>query len=196
MRPLLAARLSRALVACYPPRWKQRYREEVLDVLDQHQASSRTVLSLAGGALTAHLDPGYRMGRPVIKNKAVRALLIAAAGCMAVIALVYGVFTYTDVNQLIGDLVWHPGHAEGDTVLVLTPDQRLLATLEGGEPDTAVVTLMSVGPAGLRQLSSFEGGITVAIAPDVATRWPRPGTAGKPRCGMWPGPAIRPCWRY
>ena len=166
MRPLLAARLSRALVACYPPRWKERYREEMLEVLDQHQASSRTVLSLAGGALTAHLDPSYRTGRPVIKNKAVRALLIAAAGCMAVIALVYGVFTYTDVNQLIGDLVRHPGHAEGDVALVLTPDQRLLATLEGGEPDTAVVTLMSVGPAGLRQLSSFEGGITVAIAPD------------------------------
>jgi hypothetical protein len=58
----------------------------MLDVLDQHRASSRTVLSLAGGALTAHLDPGYRMGRPVIKNKAVQALLIAAAGCMAVIA--------------------------------------------------------------------------------------------------------------
>ena len=126
MRPLLAARLSRALVACYPPRWKQRYGEEMLDVLDQHQASSRTVLSLAGGALTAHLDPSYRMGRPVIKNKAVRALLIAAAGCMAVIALVYGVFTYTDVNQLIGDLVLasrarrrrrrpgaHPGSAPG-----------------------------------------------------------------------------------
>ena len=53
MRPLLAARLSRALVACYPPRWKQRYREEMLEVLDQHQASPRTVLSLAGGALTA-----------------------------------------------------------------------------------------------------------------------------------------------
>jgi hypothetical protein len=80
----------------------------MLEVLDQHQAGSRTVLSLAGGALTAHLDPSYRMGRPVIKNKAVRALLIAAAGCMAVIALVYGVFTYTDVNKLIGDLVWHP----------------------------------------------------------------------------------------
>ena len=105
MRSFLAARLSRALVACYPPRWKQRYREEMLDVLDQHQASPRTVLSLAGGALTAHLDPSYRMGRPVIKNNAVRALLIAAAGCMAVIALVHGVFTYTDVNQLIGDLV-------------------------------------------------------------------------------------------
>ena len=135
MRPPLAARLSRALVASYPPRWKQRYREEMLEVLDQHKASC-AVLSLASGALTAHLDPSYRMGRPVIKNKAVRALLIAAAGCMAVIALVYGVFTYTDVNQLIGDLVWHPGHAEGDVALVLTPDQRLLATGDrAGQPD-------------------------------------------------------------
>ena len=168
MRPLLAARLSRALVACYPPRWKQRYREEMLDVLDQHRASPRTVLSLAGGAVTAHVDPGYRLEKPVIriKNNAARAVLIAVAGCTAVIALLYGLFTYTDVNQLIGDLVWHPGYADGDVALVLTPDQRLLATLEGGEPDTAVVTLMSVGPAGLRQLSSFEGGITVAIAPD------------------------------
>jgi hypothetical protein len=62
MRPLLAVRLSRALVACYPPRWKQRYREEMLEVLDQHQAGSRTVLSLAGGALTAHLTPATGWG--------------------------------------------------------------------------------------------------------------------------------------
>ena len=168
MRPLLAARLSRALVACYPPRWKQRYREEMLEVLDQHQASPRTVLSLVGGAVSAHLDPGYRMEKPVIriKNKAVRAALIAVVGCAAVITLVYSLFTYTNVQLLIGNLVWHPGYAEGDVALVLTPDQRLLATLEGGEPDTATATLWSVGRAGARRLSSFEGGITVAIAPD------------------------------
>jgi hypothetical protein len=43
-----------------------------------------------------------------------------------------------------------------------------------GEPDdlgrfadpSVVITLWSVGRAGLRRLSSFEGGITVAIAPD------------------------------
>lgn len=86
-----AGRLCRALVGCYPPRWQQRYREEILDVLDQHQASARTVLSLAGGAL---------------------------------------------------------------------------ATEVGGEPTTAVVTLWSLEPGRLRRLSAFEGGITVAIAPD------------------------------
>ena len=65
----LAARLSRAMIGCYPRRWKHRYRDEILDVLDQHQASSRTILSLAGGALATHLDPDYRMERPVIRVK-------------------------------------------------------------------------------------------------------------------------------
>jgi hypothetical protein len=61
MKPALADRLCRALVGCYPHRWKQRYAAEMLDVLDQHRTGPRTVLSLAGGALTTHLDPGYRM---------------------------------------------------------------------------------------------------------------------------------------
>ena len=168
MRPLLAARLSRALVGCYPPRWKRRYREEMLDVLDQHRAGPRTVLSLAGGAVTAHLDPSYRMGKPVIgiKSTAARAALIAVAGCMAVIAVLYYLLNYTNLQQVIAGWTWHPGYAQGDTALVLTPDQRLLATNAGGEPDTAVVTLWSVGSAGPRPLSSFQGGVTVAIAPD------------------------------
>src|SRR6267154_55365 len=57
----LDGRLSRAVVGCYPRRWKQRYAAELLDVLDQHRAGPRTVLSLAGGALSTHLDPDYRM---------------------------------------------------------------------------------------------------------------------------------------
>ena len=158
MRSFLAARLSRALVACYPPRWKQRYREEMLDVLDQHQAMQ--VLSLAGGAPTAHLDPALDGEARVIKNNAVRALLIAAAGDGRYRAGARRVYLHRcePAHRRPGSGI--PGHAEGDVALVLTPDQRLLATLEGGEPDTAVVTLMSVGPGGLRQLSSFEGGIT------------------------------------
>src|SRR5437764_11952991 len=55
MKPSLADRLSRAVVGCYPPRWKQRYAAELLDVLDQHRAGPRTVLSLAGsGYLSDH----------------------------------------------------------------------------------------------------------------------------------------------
>jgi hypothetical protein len=35
MKPALADRLSRAMVSCYPRRWKQRYAAELLDVLDR-----------------------------------------------------------------------------------------------------------------------------------------------------------------
>ena len=37
MRPGQAARLSRFLVGCHPRRWRDRYGEEMLDVLDQHR---------------------------------------------------------------------------------------------------------------------------------------------------------------
>ena len=64
----LAARLSRFLVGCYPRRWRQRYAEELLEVLDQHRPTARTVLNLWAGAVSAHLDPAWRAGRhPTIR---------------------------------------------------------------------------------------------------------------------------------
>jgi WD40 repeat protein len=167
MRPPLATRLSRTVVRCYPPRWQQRYRDEMLDVLDQHRASHRTVLSLAGGAVTAHLDPSYRMEKPVIRLRSdvVRKTLIALGTLAAVPALLAGLCGIL-VLAHAHDFTWNPGYADGDTALQLTPDQRLLAADVGGEPSSSVVVLWSVTPAGLRRLSAFEGGVTVAIAPD------------------------------
>src|SRR5580700_9869489 len=63
MRPGLATRLSCFLVRCYPPRWRQRYAEELLEVLDQHQPTSRTVVNLWAGAVSARLDPAWRTRR-------------------------------------------------------------------------------------------------------------------------------------
>ena len=63
MRPGLADRLSRFLVGRHPRRWRDRYSEEMLDVLDQHQPTVRTVASLGASAVSAHLDPAYRTGR-------------------------------------------------------------------------------------------------------------------------------------
>ncbi len=167
MRQPLAARLSRVLVGCYPRRWQQRYREEILDVLEQHRASPRTVLSLAGGAMNAHIDPSYRMERPVIRirNDTVRGIALSLGAVAALLVFLMGTFILSHPG-FIRDLSWHPGYAGGDNALMLTPDQRLLATEAGGEPTAAVVTLWSVSGTGLRQLSSFEGGVTVAIASD------------------------------
>jgi hypothetical protein len=48
----LAARLSRFLVCCYPPRWRLRYAEELLEVLDQHQPTARQ--PVLGGLLNEY----------------------------------------------------------------------------------------------------------------------------------------------
>ena len=60
----LAARLSRFLVGCYPRRWRQRYAAELLEVLDQHRPTARTVLNLCAIAVSTHLDPAWRTERP------------------------------------------------------------------------------------------------------------------------------------
>jgi hypothetical protein len=165
----LAARLSRALVGCYPPRWKQRYREEILDVLDQHQPSSRTVLSLAGGAMITHLDPDYRLEHPVIPptfRTAVKGVAQIVGITLALLAVFAGLITLVYLPGILRDSRWRPNPAGGANVLAVTPDQRFLVTEVGGEVTAAVVTLWSVGHAGVQRLSAFEGGATVAIAPD------------------------------
>jgi WD40 repeat protein len=92
MRPGLATRLSRFLVRCYPPRWRQRYAEELLGVLDQHQPTSRTVLNLWAGAVSAQLDPAWRTRRhPAIRlRRRVRTGARVFAGIAAVL-LVFAV---------------------------------------------------------------------------------------------------------
>ena len=59
----LAVRLSRFLVRCYPRRWRQRYAAELLEVLDQHRPTARTVLNLCAIAVSTHLDPAWRAER-------------------------------------------------------------------------------------------------------------------------------------
>ena len=66
MRPGLAGRLSRALVGCHPRRWRERYGDEMLEVLGQHDPTTRTVASLGASAVSAHLDPAWRNGRPLL----------------------------------------------------------------------------------------------------------------------------------
>src|SRR5262249_53486815 len=78
MQPALAARLSRVLVTCHPRRWRERYGAEMLDVLDQHQMTARTVASLGASAVSAHLDPAYRTEHLSL-SRLRRAALISAA---------------------------------------------------------------------------------------------------------------------
>ncbi len=124
----LAARLSRALAGCYPRRWRQRYGEELLDVLDQHRAGARTVLNLAASALGAHLDPAYRTERlPVIRlhKNAFAAAGFVIAGLM-VLVLLAGIVVWQDN---LGNDGPPPPLSQGVFGVAVSPDGRTVATI-------------------------------------------------------------------
>jgi hypothetical protein len=48
------------ILHCYPPRWRERYQEEILALLEQHTITLKTLLDLLLGAVDARLDPTYQ----------------------------------------------------------------------------------------------------------------------------------------
>jgi WD40 repeat protein len=169
MKPALADRLSRAVVGCYPRRWKQRYAAELLDVLDQHHAGPRTVLSLAGGALSTHLDPDYRMQirlMPRLSRDAKIYIAIVAAFIVGVPALVI----LPMVPRAIRESRWQPSGSDSVAAIAFSRDQRIVVSANAGPPWEATSTLWDVTDrARPRLLSVFEGGSPAAISPDGAT---------------------------
>ncbi len=169
MKTALADRLCRALVGCYPPRWKQRYAEELLDVLDQHHAGRRTVLSLAGGALSTHLDPDYRMETrlmPRLSRDAWMGVGIAVAvpvGLFAIVAL-------PAIAQNSRESSWHLSNGGAVGAVAFSRDRRILAGAADGPPWSGTSILWAVtDQARPRRLAEFEGGDPTTISPDGRT---------------------------
>ena len=169
MKAALADRLSRAVVGCYPRRWKQRYAAELLDVLDQHQAGPRTVVSLAGGALSTHLDPDYRMQirlKPHLSRDAKLYIAIFAAIIFGLPALVI----LPMVPRAIRESRWEPSSSDSVDAIAFSRDRRILVSATSGPPWEASSTLWDVtDQARPRRLSVFEGGSPATISPDGAT---------------------------
>lgn len=169
MMPALAERLCRALVGCYPHRWRQRYAAEMLDVLDQHRAGSRTVLSLAVGALSTHLEPGYRMEiRPIprLSKDAKLAVVMSVTVPAALIALV----AVPAIGQNIRESSWHRSNSGAVGSVAFSGDRRILAGAAGGPPWSGTSILWDVtDQARPRRLAEFEGGDPTTISPDGRT---------------------------
>ena len=53
-------RMATWILNCYPRRWRERYQEEMLALLEQHTVTLKTVLDLFLGALDARLNSVYR----------------------------------------------------------------------------------------------------------------------------------------
>jgi WD40 repeat protein len=163
MRPGLAGRLSRFLVGWHPRRWRDRYGEEMLDVLDQHQASARTVASLAASVLSTHADPAYRTDRLSLARLR-RAALISAA-IAAPLALVLAPFGY----QVWQDGYWHPAADEGPAAVAFSPHSAILVTAFGVALDGTDMVWDVTDLSRPRRLSQFEGGEPMALSPDGRT---------------------------
>jgi WD40 repeat protein len=169
MKPALADRLCRTLVGCYPNRWKQRYAAEMLDVLDQHRVSLRTVLSLAGGALTTHLDPGYRMEirpMPRLTKEATLGVVMVAAVPAALFALV----AVQAIAQNAKESSWHLSNSGAVGSVAFSGDRRIVAGAAGGPPWSGTSILWEVtNQAAPQRLAEFEGGDPTTISPDGRT---------------------------
>ncbi len=169
MKPALADWLCRTLVGCYPRRWKQRYAEEMLDVLDQHCAGPRTVLSLAGGALTTHLDPGYRMEMcpmPRLSKDAKLAVVLSTA----VLAVVFAIVALPAIAQNSRESSWHLSNGGAVGTVAFSGDRRIVAGSADGPPWSGTSILWDVtNPALPQRLAEFEGGDPTTISPDGRT---------------------------
>jgi len=165
MSPELADRLSIFLVRCHPRRWRDRYAQEMLDVLDQHQATARTVLSLWASAVSAQLDPAYRT-EALSPTRLRRAALITAV-TLGPIVLMAGWLIGNDAWK---DSHWHVGVEGGVTSMAFSPaDPHILVTATSGSMD-GLDTLWDVtDPARPKDLAGFEGGGPTTFSPDSRT---------------------------
>jgi hypothetical protein len=162
MRPGLAGLLSRALVGCHPRRWRERYGEEMLDVLDQHHPTARTVASLAASAVSAHANPAYRTGRLPLSRSRLRRAAGISAGVAAGLVLAFGVLGFAAWRER-----WQLSGAGGVGGVAFAPGRHLLVSAVGGAGQDSMDTVWDVtDPARPRQLSAFQGGEPTALSPD------------------------------
>jgi hypothetical protein len=145
----------------------------MLEVLDQHQPTARTVVSLWASAVSAQLDPAWRTDRlplarlplarlplarlplarlPLARLR--RAALISAV-IAAPLALVLGPVGY----GIWQDNSWHLSGAGGVGAVAFAPGRHLLVSAVGGAHQNSVETVWDIAdPARPRQLSAFQGG--------------------------------------
>ena len=128
MRPGLAGRLCRFLIGCHPRRWRERYGEEVLDVLDPD-------VSCGGGS--ARADPGpdwLRMWQDSYWHPATDEPLEIAAFSPHTGIMVTAFGGAIDGTDMVWDVTelsrpQRLSQFEGGQPLALSPDGRTVVTV-------------------------------------------------------------------
>lgn len=151
--------LAHHMVRRYPRAWRQRYAEEVLDVLDQHRVTLRTVANLMANAAAARLDPAYRRD-PFVSSGARRALRLS--GFVVGTLLLLGVAG----SRILTDMEPTEFGVTGAHDVSFSADGRLVLTSGG---DGALRLWDLTDPARPTELSRFRGGDNVSLSPDGRT---------------------------
>lgn len=195
----LAGRLSRLMVGCYPRRWRARYGDEVLALLEERRSGPRTVVNLALGALGARLDPAWRREGPGVfaPDSPLRMAAQVAAAAATVVVVLGGLMAYEVWNERRTDGIPTASIAMG---IAVSPDVRLGVTAEGtsaGGGDNCCDFVWRLG-AHPRLLGQLAGGAPLAFAPGgqiVAaaspagiTMWSLATPARPARIATMPGP--------
>jgi WD40 repeat protein len=131
MSPATAARLSRLLVACHPRRWRQRYADELLDVLDQYQPTARTVLNLWVSAVSAQFDPAWwgRPSAPAVRNWMSRPVGSFVTVSLILLLLLGGILGGAAYEDHLGNIGPPMPLSDGTFGMAVSPDGRLVAAI-------------------------------------------------------------------
>lgn len=151
---------ARLLVRCYPRRWRRRYADELLAVLEQHRAGPRTVLNLAVSALSTHLDPAYRM------EGVTMARLRITLAAVAVVLLFVGLLGWWVHVQTWKDGHWHIGIEGAVGTMAFDPGRQIMVTATSNPTDGANALWNLTNPSRPRRLAIFEGGPPTDFSPD------------------------------
>jgi WD40 repeat protein len=133
----------------------------MLYVLDQHHASTRTVVNLWASAVSAQLDQAYRTERLSLARLR-RAALISAT-ITASLALAFGLLlAYASWQER-----WQLSGAGGVGGVTFASGRHLLVSAVGGADQDSMDTVWDItDPARPRQLSAFQGGEPTVLSPD------------------------------
>ncbi len=135
----------------------------MLEVLNQHQPTARTVASLAASVLSTHVDLAYRTEWLSLARLR-RAALISAA-VAALLALILGPAGY----RMWQGSYWHPAADEPLETAAFSPPRGIMVTAFGEAIDGVDMVWRVTDLSRPQRLSQFEAGQPMALSPDGRT---------------------------
>lgn len=139
------------LLHCYPPAWRERYEDEVTDILAQHQVSFSTWFDLARGAFDAHLDPRFAGKMTAFATRLRRSEIIVFCSFIAFVVAGLGFQKMAEDADKAGLMQSHPAIGVGFYAVIAGAVIALLAVVAGTLP-IATVMLRQALAAGRRDI--------------------------------------------